>query len=246
MLFEHSSRCSAVPLPEDWDSYAQTLANEDRNNLARYTRRLQRRYSTRIYRCTAVNELPACLEALFRLHQGRWQMAGQPGSFSSAERRDFYGELSPRLLARGWLELWVLELNGEIAAVQYAFRYGTKIFQLQEGYDHKRSSDRPGYVLRGEVLKRLISEKVTSYDFLGGEDSYKACWGARVGQYCQLHFALKVSAGALCLKSLDKACTGKDWLRMKLPSSVWRLLHCVNVAVHRGFNPLLGCRTQIR
>lgn len=233
MLFEYSSKSSAIPLPENWELYTQTLSSEDRNNLTRYTRRLQKRYATRIRRCTAADELPACLEALFRLHQARWQMAGEPGSFSSADRRKFYAQLSDRLLARGWLELWVLELDGEIAAVQYAFRYGTKAFQLQEGYDHKRSSDRPGYVLRGEVLRRLISEKVTSYDFLGGEDPYKARWGAREGQYRHIHFARKLSTGGLWLQSLDKACKGKDWLRRKLPSSVWRSLHSVNVAVHR-------------
>ena len=245
ILFEYSSKSSAIPLPEDWDLYTQALSTEDRKNLTRYTSRLQRKYATRIYRCTAEGELPACLEALFRLHQGRWQMAGEPGSFSSAERRKFYAQLSHCLLARGWLELWVLELNGEIAAVQYAFRYGTKVFQLQEGYDHKRSSDRPGYVLRGEVLKRLISEKVTSYDFLGGEDPYKTRWGAREGQYRHIHFARKLSAGGLWLLSVNEAGRGKNWLRLKLPSSVWRSLHSVNVAVH-SLDRVLGRRKQIR
>ncbi len=233
ILFEYSSKSSAVPLPEDWDSYTQMLSSEDRSNLTRYRRRLQRRCATRIYRCTAADELPACLEALFRLHQGRWQNAGQPGSFASPERREFYAQLSRRLLARDWLELWVLELDGEIAAVQFAFRYRDRVFQLQEGYDHKRTSDRPGYVLRGEVLKHLISEKVRSYDFLGGDDPYKARWGACEGRYRQLHFALKIGAGGLSLQSLDKASKGKNWLRRRLPSSVWKALHSANVAIRR-------------
>jgi len=234
IFFEYSLRSSAVPLPESWEQYTQTLSSEDRNNLTRYTRRLQRRYSTRIYRCTKADELPVCLEALFRLHQGRWQIAGESGSFSSAERREFYAQLSRRLLARGWLELWVLELNGEIAAVQFAFRYGERVFQLQEGYDHRRSSDRPGYVLRGEVLKQLISEKVRTYDFLGGEDPHKARWGACAGHYLQLHFAPRVSAGGLYLQCVDKASKTKSWLRKRLPHSVWRALHNANVALHRS------------
>ena len=237
-FFEYSLRSSAVLLPESWELYTQLLSSEDRNNLARYTRRLQRRYSTRIYRCTKADELPVCLEALFRLHQGRWQIAGEPGSFSSAKRREFYEQLSRRLLARGWLELWVLELNGEIAAVQFAFRYGERVFQLQEGYDHKRSSDRPGYVLRGEVLKQLIAERVRTYDFLGGEDPYKARWGACEGHYRQLHFAPRLSTGGLYLQFVHKASKGKDWLRKKLPGSVWRALHCINLALNRRASPL--------
>ena len=232
-FFEYPSRFSAVPLPESWDAYAQTLSSEDRNNLIRYTRRLQRRYSTRIYRCTMAAELPVCLEALFRLHQGRWQIAGQPGSFSPPQRREFYLQLSRDLMARGCLELWVLELNGEIAAVQFAFRYRRRIFQLQEGYDHTRSSDRLGYVLRGEVLKQLISEKVRTYDFLGGDDRYKTRWGAREGQYRHLHFAHKLSAGGLYLQLLDKGGKVKNWLRMRLPKPAWRVLHAANVVLRR-------------
>jgi CelD/BcsL family acetyltransferase involved in cellulose biosynthesis len=232
-FFEYSSKSSAVLLPESWQLYAQTLSGEDRKNLIRYTRRLQVRYSTRIYRCAEPEELPICLEALFRLHQERWQSAGQPGSFSSVERREFYVQLSRHLLTRRWLELWVLELDGEIAAVQFAFRYGKNVFQLQEGYDHTRASDRPGYVLRGEVLKRLIAEKVRTYDFLGGEDPYKARWGACEGQYRQLHFAPSLGCGGAWLQCLNTAGRGKEWLRQKAPSSVWSLLHEAKGAVQR-------------
>jgi len=231
-LFEYSSKSSAVPLPESWALYTQTLSSEDRKNLARYARRLRSRYFTRIYRCTDPGELPACLEALFRLHQERWQDRGQPGSFASTKRREFYSLLSQQLLARGWLELWVLELDGEIAAVQFAFRHGDRVFQLQEGYDHRRASDRLGYILRGEVLKQLISENARTYDFLGGEDPYKARWGARQGYYRNLHFAPPLGIGSVCLKCLDKAGKTKDWLRERLPESVWKLLQKVNVAVH--------------
>jgi CelD/BcsL family acetyltransferase involved in cellulose biosynthesis len=229
-FFEYSSKSSAVALPESWELYARTLSSEDRKNLTRYTRRLQLRCATRIYRCTEQDELPVCLEALFRLHQGRWQNAGEPGSFSPAQRREFYTRLSQCLLARGWLEFWALELDGEIAALQFALRYGEKVFQLQEGYDHKRKSDRLGYVLRGEVLKQLISEKVRTYDFLGGEDPYKARWGARQGHYRQIHFARRLGIGAAWLRFLDKAARSKDWLRRKLPSPAWRLLHNARLA----------------
>jgi CelD/BcsL family acetyltransferase involved in cellulose biosynthesis len=236
-LFEYSSKSSAIFLPESWEVYNRTISAEERKNLIRYHRRLQARYSTRIYRCTRPLEVDVALEALFRLHQGRWRSEEQLGSFGSSERRDFYIRLSQCLLARRWLELWVLELNGEIAAVQFAFRYRERVFQLQEGYDHTRRSDRPGYVLRGEVLKQLISEQVRYYDFLGGEDSYKLRWGAREGHYRQLHFAPQFSVGALCLQWADRTGKSKEWLRHKLPHFAWEALHRANLAVHKKGQP---------
>lgn len=222
--FEYFSSCSAVDLPKTWARYLEMLSSEDQKNLTRYTRRLQNRNSVKIYRCCRQEELPRCLEALFGLHQKRWQKAGEPGTFSSDNRRHFYDRLSRDLLHRGWLEFWILELGGEIAAAQFAFRYAHKVFQLQEGYDPKRGSDRPGYVLRGAVLERLIQENVRTYDFLGGEDAYKVRWGARQAVYRQMHFATAFSVGALWLVWVDQKSRRKEGLRNALPSSLWRLL----------------------
>lgn len=222
--FEYFSSCSAVDLPKTWARYLETLSSEDQKNLTRYTRRLQNRNSIKIYRCSRQEELPRCLEALFRLHQKRWERAGEPGTFSSESRRHFYDRLSRDLLHRKWLEFWILELDGEIAAAQFAFRYAHKVFQLQEGYDPKRGSDRPGYVLRGAVLERLIQENVRTYDFLGGEDAYKVRWGARQAAYRQIHFAPAFSVGALWLVWIDQKNRRKERLRKALPSSLWRLL----------------------
>ena len=232
--FCHQTPASLIPLPRTWGEYEQRISSEDRKNLLRYRRRLEARYATKIYRCTSQVELPTIIEALFRLHQSRWNTAGQPGSFADPRRRAFYTQLSAELLARNWLELWVLTLDGEIAAVQFAFRFGDRVFQLQEGYDRMRSSDRPGYVLRGEILKHLISNGVCVYDFLGGEDPYKARWGAQRRSYSQVHFALKNGIPGLWLTMNKKFGKGKENMRATLPPSVWQALHKVNVALRRS------------
>jgi CelD/BcsL family acetyltransferase involved in cellulose biosynthesis len=233
-FWEGLSDTWAVELPASWDLYSQILSSEDRKNLVRYTRRLQTRHSVRTYRCSDASHLPVCLDALFRLHQGRWQDVGQSGTFSSSERREFYAQLSRNLLARGWLELWVLELEGEIAAVQFAFRYRDRVFQLQEGYDHRRSSDRLGFVLRGHVLKQLIEEKVRTYDFLGGEDPHKKRWGARESHYLQLEFSPRFGLGSAWLHFVHRADRSKEWLRQTLPASAWSVLHKTNVFLRRS------------
>lgn len=234
--FEHERECSSIALPESWDEYLLQLSTEDRNNLHRYTRRLHKRHSARVYRCSRVDELPFCLNALFRLHQLRWQKAGEPGSFGSAERRDFYADLSRSLLARRQLELWALEVDGEIAAVQFGFRCGRKVFQLQEGYDPDRTTDRVGFILRGEVLKQLIAEGVRVYDFLGGADPYKVRWGARSGTYTDMHFARPFSLGGTWLWVLNSASGVKRSLRARLPRSAWNALHGIHKLVRPSLN----------
>lgn len=168
VAIEKQRPASAIPLPPTWDEYLGQLSSEDQKNLARYTRRLEKRYAVHIYRCSAESHLPKCLESLFEHHQARWKAAGESGSFRSPERTSFYYDLSRSLLAQGRLDLWVLELDGGVAAAQFGFRYGRQVFQLQEGNDPGHASDRVGFVLRGHVMKQLIADGIHTYDFLGG------------------------------------------------------------------------------
>jgi CelD/BcsL family acetyltransferase involved in cellulose biosynthesis len=222
---------SAVPLPENWESYLSQLSDEQSKGIARYTRRLGRHHAFRIFKCEARDELVPYLEAFFDLHQKRWQSQGQPGSFDGQQRRYFYHQMSRAFLQRGWLELWLLELDGKMAAAQFAFRYGDTVYQLQEGLDPQYYSDRAGMVLRAHILKDLIARGVRRYDFLGGLDPHKQSWGAKSSNYIDISFAKPFSRGSFYLFMREQARTGKRWLRNWVPSSVIRAIkrHLPNV-----------------
>jgi CelD/BcsL family acetyltransferase involved in cellulose biosynthesis len=233
LAIERQQPASAISLPETWEEYLEQLSSEDKKNLTRYTRRLEKRGSVKIYRCSTESQIPKCLEALFVHHQARWEAAGERGSFSVQERKNFYFELSRLLLAQGRLNLWALELDGEVAAVQFAFRYGRQVFQLQEGNDPKHASDRLGFILRGQVLKQLIVDGVQIYDFLGGALGYKSRWGAQERVYSEIHFARPLTLGSTYLQMRHGGVRGKAWLRKNLPEPVWNALHTLNIRARR-------------
>jgi CelD/BcsL family acetyltransferase involved in cellulose biosynthesis len=223
----------AVEMPDNWEQYLRQLTSKERGKVGLRTRRLQKHYNVRYIKCTESALQPA-LDALFRLHQDRWQVRGESGSFASGERRQFYEELSHALLERGWLEFWLLELDGKEVAAQYGFRYGKTVFSLQEGFDLTHSSDSVGYVLRAHVLKQLIADGVCRYDFLAGQGEAKSRWGAQLGHYVDIHFARPWSLGAIYLQSLHRAESAKRQLRARLPPKAWTALHAVNVRLRGG------------
>ena len=227
----NSSPASAVTLPPTWEEYLSRLSAKERGKIAYYGKRLEKKYQTRFYKCETEAELPGCLEALFRLHQDRWRSAGQPGSFGSPARRQFYFDLSRQLLAQGLLEFRMLAVDGQPVAAQFGFRYGNTVSQLQEGYDRKYSSDSVGYMLRARSIRELIAQGVRTYDFLGGESRYKAKWGAEPRNYLDLRFARPFSAGAAYLRTQAYAARTKSWLRRNLPEPVWKMLHKMNVGI---------------
>jgi len=233
VTIQKQSPASAIALPATWEEYLGQLSSEDQKNLLRYARRLDKRYTVQIYRCHAESQLDRCLEALFEHHQARWEAAGQSGSFGSPERRRFYNELSRSLLAQNRLDLWVLELDGTIAAAQFGFRFGRQFFQLQEGNDPAHAADRVGFLLRGHVMKQLVADGVRTYDFLGGELGYKTRWNAQSSVYTDIRFARPCSFGAVYLKCVQKANQSKSSLRRHLPKAAWNALHKVNLLIRR-------------
>ena len=237
LVIEKQRPASAVPLPATWEEYLGNLASEDQKNLARYTRRLEKRYKVRIYRCCTESRLTKCLEALFEHHQARWQAAGEHGSFGSRERTEFYYELSRALLPQRRLDLWVLELDEVVVAAQFGFRLGRQVFQLQEGNSPKHASDRVGFVLRGQVMKYLIEDGIQTYDFLGGELGYKARWGAQARRYKDIHFAPPGSMGSAYLRLVRGSVQSKVWLRQNLPEPAWDVLHRINLRIRKMEQP---------
>jgi CelD/BcsL family acetyltransferase involved in cellulose biosynthesis len=194
-------------------------------------RRLEKKYKIRIRKCEHEVEIDLLLQALYELHGRHWQARGVPGTLHSPARRQFYGELARLLLQRRQLELWVLELDGRIAAAQFGLRYGTTLFSLQEGFDPEFASDSVGYVLRSQVIKQAIGDGIRSYDFLGGADESKLRWGAEIGHYLNLSFAPPLSRGAAYLRTRDSAGKSKAWLRSNLPAAAWKALHRINVGL---------------
>jgi CelD/BcsL family acetyltransferase involved in cellulose biosynthesis len=215
---------TVVELEANWEEYLKRLSSKERGKIGLRARRLEKKFQVRIRRCSKESEVDAALQSLFELHGKHWQQRGLPGTLHSPARRRFYGELARLLLACGRLEFWVLELNRTIAAAQFGLRYGPTVFSLQEGFDPEYSVDSVGYVLRSEVLKRLIEDGVRRYDFLGGTDESKMRWGGELKHYLNLHFARPASRGSLYLAVQASSGQGKKWLRDHLPAGLWRRL----------------------
>jgi peptidoglycan/xylan/chitin deacetylase (PgdA/CDA1 family)/CelD/BcsL family acetyltransferase involved in cellulose biosynthesis len=171
--------CGTVRLPERWDDYLAMLKPRFRTKVRSVLRNLETRGDVQFKFCGSAEELDRLLPALYDLHGRRWRREGKPGVFRGNAKRNFYRELTPVLLDRGWLRFSYLEWNGRILACQYGFTYNNVYSQLQEGYEPDSEHWNVGVALRAWSIREYIKQGVSEYDFLGGMGRHKADWGAQ-------------------------------------------------------------------
>lgn len=170
---------ASIELPDSYQDYLDSLSKSTRSNVGRQEKKLLANHEVKVLRCKRPEELSDYLDALFTLHQNRWGSVGQAGSFvSRPELERFYRRFAPEALTKGWLRIFLLQVDGIVRAVQYGYVYRETFHQLQEGFDTE-SVRGTGNVLRLRVIEACIRENLREYDFLGGFTGHKRHWRAR-------------------------------------------------------------------
>ena len=177
---ETTIACATALLPSSWDEYLGKLRPRFRTKVRSVLRNLEARKEVEFRTCETPEQIERTLPALFDLHTRRWAQENRPGVFGRQAKRDFYFDLSKRLLERGWLRLTQLEWKGSILACQYGFAYKGTYFHLQEGYEPDSDHWNLGIGLRAWSIREYIRQGLREYDFLGGVKRNKTDWAADV------------------------------------------------------------------
>ena len=150
---------------DGWDRH---LIGEGSKRLRRKERAVAREHSLRYRLADDPDRLPQDLDHLFALHRLRWR-AESPFSLSEA----FHREFATVALERGWLRLWMLELDGEVVAAQYGMRYGGRESVYQFGRDPRLREASLGTLMLAHVVSSAFQEGVVEFSFLRGAEGYK-------------------------------------------------------------------------
>jgi CelD/BcsL family acetyltransferase involved in cellulose biosynthesis len=169
--------CPLIPLAgHTWDSYLATLGSSHRANVRRRLRGIEQQFQTRFELITTDAGRRSALDALTGFHERRFKEEGGSSAFFTPAVRDFQDEATRRALDRGWLRMYVLRLNGEIAAVMYGFFYNRQFYFYQHGFDDRYSRHSIGLVLIALTLRAAIDEGAEAFDLLWGTEGYKSLW----------------------------------------------------------------------
>jgi CelD/BcsL family acetyltransferase involved in cellulose biosynthesis len=154
-----------------WQGVLAQRSSNFREQVRRKERRLARAH-TLTYRLSDDPErLDADLDLLFRLHDARWKSAAS-GALANT-RQAFHRDFARLAQARGWLRLWILELDGKPAAAWYGFRYAGVEWYYQAGRDPAYEADSVGFVLLCHTIRAALEDGAEAYWFLRGDEPFK-------------------------------------------------------------------------
>jgi CelD/BcsL family acetyltransferase involved in cellulose biosynthesis len=168
--------CPKRLLPKTYEDLLRSLPSRLRTSIRSSRRSLEAEFKVEFGRVSQREDLGPALDDLYRLHASRWQAKGQSGVFVSEAKRNFYRDLSARLLKAGVLRLYYLKLDGRVVAQQYCFEHKGTVLLLQEGFDAALADRNVGNALRAMVFEALIADGAMAYDFLAGASRHKLAW----------------------------------------------------------------------
>ena len=166
-------RIAYVDLPTTWRDYLASLKSDRRRLLLKARTKAAAAHDVRFFVWDDAAAIDQAVDRLVALHRARWNAIGGSESFSSAQYVDFHRGVIKASFARGWLRLYCLELDGEIAAVTYCYRFRNRLYLMQAGFDPAKAKANPGRALLGYALEHAIAEGNVVFDFLRGEHRYK-------------------------------------------------------------------------
>ncbi|QDV25636.1 GNAT family N-acetyltransferase [Aureliella helgolandensis] len=168
-----------IELPECWEAFCK-------QNLAKSTLRKAKKAKARIAsgelcfrQLNRVGDLQEGLDALIRLHQARRSSLGDEGCFADPRFEPFLKQAVEGLLSQQAARFVVCEVEDQIIGVQLQFVSGSSIQMYQSGVDPAFMRLEPGHALVYYSVENAIEEGRSYYDFLRGDEPYKAHWGAQ-------------------------------------------------------------------
>jgi CelD/BcsL family acetyltransferase involved in cellulose biosynthesis len=176
--FHDDMSCWRSELPEDWNQFLSSLSKSRRERTRALLRRAIDTGRAKVHRVTTHAELERGFSILIDLHQKRRRSLSQPGCFASARFTSFHREMAAELLDAGQLRMLWTELEGRPVAAEYSLVGGDTVYYYQGGFEPELADERPGWLSFAVSLKLAIEEGYRNFDFLRGDESYKASWRA--------------------------------------------------------------------
>lgn len=170
--------CPILDLPEEWEPYLMSLRKKDRHELRRKVRKLEGRDDAR-WRLVPSTSRDALVEGMQQFLQLHRQSDAAKARFMDDAMSAYFLDMAVQLCDTGWLDLAIMEVEGQPASAYLSFNYNSRLYLYNSGYDPRFASYSAGVALLAYRINKAILQGMRKFDFLRGDEPYKYDFGAR-------------------------------------------------------------------
>lgn len=170
--------CWRIELPSSWEEFLARLSKSHRKQVRRLEHRLLKTGRAELLTACDAGDVPGGFQRLVDLHQRRQRSLGQPGCFASAPFTAFHRDVVGPMFTTGQLQLHWMDLDRRLVAAEYHLAGDGVIYVYQGGIDPEALHAEPGRLITLATLRRAIAMGYRAFDFLRGDEPYKAHWRA--------------------------------------------------------------------
>ncbi len=176
--------CSAITLNKDFDAYWRERSADHRRNIARYARKAEAEGAVQFSVDNRAN--PAVLDALIKLHGARWRKQGESGTIAANRSAAFLRDVAEQLSNKDALRLFSLNWKGQTVAVIFGMAKANVLYGYLSAFDPEWEELGFGRNLLFQSLRYASEHGYDCWNFLRGDEPYKASWGAVPIEKCRL------------------------------------------------------------
>ena len=165
--------CPVLTIPEGSD-FMEWLERHPDAALWRDAKRFKRRADYRLEVLTTEAEVASALPTFWEMHRARWAEEGGSRALADRAVESFHLESGRALARRGWTRLYMVHGGGAPRAGLYGFQHGDRFSYYQTGADPSRKRWSAGSVVLQAAVEDAFRRGLREFDFLRGEESYKA------------------------------------------------------------------------
>jgi CelD/BcsL family acetyltransferase involved in cellulose biosynthesis len=177
---------SHIDIHEGWEPYYSARPREFRKKLRNRENRLRRKAEPTYREIRSIAQLPGGFDTILDIERASWKW-NTGVSINSMAYNDFYRRLAEVAGTKGWLRLWMLEVDGNAIAYDYHIAFNGTIESLKGSYREEFAEYSPGLLLSRHENEQFCGEGVNRINLLWGDVHDKRRWATSMAAYDELY-----------------------------------------------------------
>jgi len=196
-----------------WDDFLQSKSRNFRQQMGKKRRRIERELSAVFRKESTGLNAEELIRICRQIDAKSWKAEGGKLFFSESEGAPFFRQVFPRIIDRGWLETWFIDVDDKPIAYIIVLCNGENSYFYRTGYDETYAHYSPGLCIYYAAVENQFELGRKRCSFMLGDEPYKDRFATETVPRQQLYLFSPTLKGRL-LRTL----IGWKWRKSRLSS----------------------------